>query len=885
MLKNSLLYCFFWCLQAVSSTLQIVVHDPLLNKSYTTWHSDKTNTIDQLHQSAIINKKNLKRKSLIEDISFVTKEITVADQKIIRSTPLINGLPTEGIQGIFTNNLGYDQFFYTHFSPPKASFKLNAAECMLTAIKASIMPLIRDPFVENIHGMYEQLWLMHLGELRPVFKIRLPTLSVFDLRDVYVDAETGDIVRIDEVAQAATHNVPSALFVYAPRSSDLKASVKPVSLENITTIEENGFLKGEYISVKNCCKYYTCPKDGPCSDKEKRCALKSHENAQQSRELLHLQTDSLGLDPMVSLSDTISIDTVRCTYLPFAKARYKHGEGGPLGFFETPVDNEDPESEIDKFSEIQAYFSISSFFNHIRLLLNDTTFCLRKEAMECNPDGSPVVDNEGNPVNPYRVFVNQMIPETKISGPASRDKDNFLAQIKEGKGAESNPVVLNQFARIGNAAFVPALSTLKKNTPRADEYLSDLIKPYDHNVFFQGVRDFAYDGDVVFHEFMHAVTASLVGKLNTLGLDPFGIHSEPGSLNEAWSDYFSASMSEKSTIGEYASSKDGFGEASLRNIDNNASCPDDVIGESHNDSLIWSGALWEIRNRVKHENIAPVLEFDRAVLAALASATNSEDFKTQSQKLINSINARPTLGSKVSKIAEDVFTRRHINDCFRAYTLASVNKENKIESRIKNLMLIPSKNQIGLKNYAPAPVQLEIGVPAGARSLTLSWRQFLPGNGAMLGQEATPTTARNMQPLSLVYNTDLPITWKFIATSAKPTSEDKEIEQSPISSIFHQGYWQATIPLDFDSCEQKTMYVSLLSNDFKYVLENIHVMFDIDKSKDISRCDFFGSQRVATNHEGLSCASSSMKDNFLILFSLSLIVLYKCRRRKSPFQA
>lgn len=883
MLKTILLYSFFWCLQADSNNLQIVEHDPILNKSYSTWNNNKSDTVKALHQTVITSKNNLKRKSQAAEISFDTKELSVAGQKIIRSTPFINGLPTEGIQGIFINNHGHDQFFYTHFGQPKSSFKLNAAECLLTAKRASIKPLIHDPFVENIEGMYEQLWLMHLGELRPVFKIRLPTLSVLDLRDVYVDGETGDIIRIDEVAQTSFHTVPSALFVYAPSTSNLTASVKPVSLENITSIEENGFLKGQYITVKNCCKYYTCPNDGPCSDKEKRCALKSHENAQQSRELLHLQTDSLGLDPMVSLPDTISIDTVRCTYLPFAKAHYKNGESGPLGFFETPIDNEEPESEIDKFSEIQAYFSISSFFNHIRVLLNDNTFCLRKEAMDCNPDGSPVLDNDGNPVNPYRVFVNQMIPETKISGPKSQDQDNFLAQLQEGKGSESNPVVLNQFARIGNAAFVPALSTLKKNTPRADEYLSDLIKPYDHNVFFQGVRDFAYDGDVVFHEFMHAVTASLVGKLNTFGLDSFGIHSEPGSLNEAWSDYFSASMSGKSTIGEYASSKEGFGEASLRNIDNDASCPEDVIGESHNDSLIWSGALWEIRSRIKNEKVADVLEFDRAVLAALASATNSEDFKTQSQKLLNSIKARSALGNNVLKIAEEVLKRRGINDCFRAYTLTTVNKENKLESRIKNLMLIPSKNQIGLKNYAPAPMQLEIGIPAGARAISLSWRQYLPGNGAMLGREATPTTARNMEPLSLVYSTDIPIVWKFVGTSAKPTSEDKDIEQSPTSAKFSQGYWHATIPLDFDSCEQKTIYVSLLSNDFKYVLENIHVTFDIDASKDISRCDFSGSQRMATRSEGLSCTSSSAKTFFLTFFIIPIVFLQKYRRRKSPF--
>jgi hypothetical protein len=846
------LYVLFFALYSSATPLNIVVQDPNTMDSYKVWLSTSP---EQLHQSLLIKKKSLARLSPLKPVSFITKKIDIAGQSIVRSTPMIDGVITEGIDGILTNDQQHNQFYYTHFTQPKDGFRLNAAECMERALVHQEYALIRDPYVENINGMYEAIWLMHFGELRPAFKLRPPTLSVFDLKDIYIDADNGQVLRIDDAAQL--DQAPANLFVYSPHSSNLEADLKSVILTNLVKVEDNGFLQGEYVNVRTCCKYFTCPESGTCVDAEKKCALKSHENAQEYRELLELPTDSLGLDPLLSLPSSLFVDTVRCTYLPFARLSFKNDQRGVVGFYEKPIDNSEPESEMDRFSEIQAYYSISSFFNHIRTLLDNPNWCLRAEAMSCNPDGSPVLDELGNPKNPYKVFVNQMIPDMKMDGRNRHDSDNFLSQIMAGKGSRDNPIKLDQFARVGNAAFVPALSTLKKNTPRADEILSDLIKPYDHNVFFQGERDFAYDGDVVFHEFMHAITTSLIGKLNNLGLDKWGIHSEPGALNEGFADYFAASFTNKSTVGEYASTKDGFGEASLRNIDNNASCPNDVIGESHNDSLIWSGALWEIRSALIKSGLASSLEFDRAVLASLAQATITEDFKIQSEKLITTMKNRPALGEKAALIATNVFAQRGINDCYRAYTLSTVNKNNQLSSRTKNLLFVPSKNQIGLKNYAPATSQLEIGIPASAKSLTISWRQFLGGNGALLGREATPNTTKNIEPLGVITSTEVPITWKFNHARAIPTRLDQEITDAITKASYRNGYWQASIPLNFSTCEQKTMYVSLLSNDFKYVLENIQISFDTDTTKNLSTCDFPGSRRITKNSEPIGCSTKT----------------------------
>lgn len=874
----------FFVSQLWSTPLSITVQDPRFNSyRHTDVDMDKADIdIAQLHKRQLVSRQSMSTRHHRE-LTFEVRKTTIAGQIITRSTPKFDGIPVLGADGIFNGNDHHKQFNYSQFEVPHASFKLSAAEAMEKAIVHNPESLIKDPYVEKTEGLYEPIWIMHFGELRPAFQVRLPTLSIFDLKDIYVDAENGDVLLIEDTAQFIT--APSSLFVYSPTSSELdQAELRTVSLKNLVGIKEDGFLRGEYINVRTCCKYFTCPEVGECNENTKRCALQSHANAQQTREILSLPTDSLGLDPLISMPDNIYVDTVRCTFLPFARASYKDGQKSVLGFFDKPIDQPGIESEMDRFSEIQAYFSVMSFFNNVRSLLNDNTWCLRPEAMSCNSDGSPVLDDDGNPRNPYRVFVNQLIPDMKMDPGNQSDPENFLFQVMGGKGSRENPIKLNKFIRVGNAAFVPSLYTLKKSTARADEMLSDLIKPYDHNVFFQGERDFAYDGDVVFHEFSHAITTSLINKINSLGLDEWGIHTEPGSLNEAWADYFAAAFTEDPKIGEYASIKGGYGEVALRDIENKASCPEDVIGEIHNDGLIWSGALWEIRAHLNSKlGAAAAKEFDRAVLASLAEAKTTEDFKTQSEKVVNNVRIRQGLGDEVARFAKSVFDKRGITDCFRAYNLATVDSENNVRTRQKNMMFVPSKNQIGLKNYAPSTLQLEIGIPAGAKNVKLSWKQFLGTTGALLGTEARPDSTKNIIPLGLLAQLVTPISWKFknSMSIAKKTSEQasEPINTQPIDAEFKDGYWQATIPVELARCEQKTMYVSVLSKDHKYVLNDIKVNFDIDRSEDLSDCTYF-SGTIRREHEKMlqNCATTNGSGMFLIA-ALTLFLMLKMHAR------
>jgi hypothetical protein len=112
-------------------------------------------------------------------------------------------------------------------------------------------------------------------------------------------------------------------------------------------------------------------------------------------------------------------------------------------------------------------------------------------------------------------------------------------------------------------------------------------------VFGQGsIHDYAYDGDVVYHEYGHAVT----DQISALGFFATGPSDnyQPLAINEGTSDYWAATIQGDPLIGESIGSVEGF-MGSLRGLEDSVVCPADLFGEGHSDGRIWSSFGWTMR--------------------------------------------------------------------------------------------------------------------------------------------------------------------------------------------------------------------------------------------------------------------------------------------------
>src|SRR5690606_35095840 len=138
---------------------------------------------------------------------------------------------------------------------------------------------------------------------------------------------------------------------------------------------------------------------------------------------------------------------------------------------------------------------------------------------------------------------------------------------------------------------------------------SELFDASPPALFFgQGpLRDYSYDGDVVYHEFGHAVVDHTIEFPFWFHVDEQGISSSPGAMNEALADYFAVVLTGDPHMGEYAAGDLGLESNGIRDLDSSETCPENLAGEVHTDSLFFSSALWSIRSSLA-ESDRPVFD-------------------------------------------------------------------------------------------------------------------------------------------------------------------------------------------------------------------------------------------------------------------------------------
>lgn len=261
-----------------------------------------------------------------------------------------------------------------------------------------------------------------------------------------------------------------------------------------------------------------------------------------------------------------------------------------------------------------------------------------------------------------------------------------------------------------NAFFAPA-----------DPLFGGLFGIADAAIWFgQGPkRDYSYDGDVIYHEFTHAVVAATLDLIGRPHLDKYGTSYSPGSMNEGLADYFAAAISGDPDIGEYASQDISNGADAIRTLDNEDSCPGAIGGEVHQDSTLFSGGLW-----ATHMALTPAqqLAYDEAIFVAMQSASSGDlGYEDLVDLIALSIEGEASLGQTVADALRAEFTARGVlPQCQRVieYAGAPVSGPEALYGMWVSPGTLTAGSQV--KGYAPGVIQIHLKLAEGSEKVALT---------------------------------------------------------------------------------------------------------------------------------------------------------------------
>jgi zinc metalloprotease ZmpB len=188
--------------------------------------------------------------------------------------------------------------------------------------------------------------------------------------------------------------------------------------------------------------------------------------------------------------------------------------------------------------------------------------------------------------------------------------------------------------RLGFTGAPGALRAVNKESQdvRINQYGADNSFSWDKKDllrFGKGGVDDAEDGEVIVHEYGHAVHDAQV--------PGFGTSEEAGSIGEAWGDYLAVSVGlavagppAKGVPAACVMDWDATSYTStvphcLRRLDTNLTVAN-KSGEVHHDGMIWSRALWDIRaglGATKADRVIIDAQFDFAPDTSFAAAARA----------------------------------------------------------------------------------------------------------------------------------------------------------------------------------------------------------------------------------------------------------------------
>ena len=261
--------------------------------------------------------------------------------------------------------------------------------------------------------------------------------------------------------------------------------------------------------------------------------------------------------------------------------------------------------------------------------------------------------------------------------------------------------------------------------------------------FGQGEKaDYSYDGDVVYHEFSHAVVDSTAALIGWWHLDSQGASASPGAMNEAIADFFSSAIAGDPKSGEYAC-LDAYGPGceGIRNLENDKRCPDWLTGEVHADSEFFSAPMWAVRAGLATADEKKT--FDQAMFTALNTVTSGDlGYEDMASAFVASLKAS-SLGDTVGAAMETEFTKRGLlPSCKRMFSWAGTPISSKSESMAYSFIAAGTQDLGTLgasRDYAPGLFQIKVPLSAGSTKVKVTLNELSTASGMPFSQ-GTPFT-------------------------------------------------------------------------------------------------------------------------------------------------
>jgi len=271
--------------------------------------------------------------------------------------------------------------------------------------------------------------------------------------------------------------------------------------------------------------------------------------------------------------------------------------------------------------------------------------------------------------------------------------------------------------------------------------------------------DFAFDADVIYHELGHG----LVAQLTPAGLSASRPRSDAlvvdaVAVNEAMADYVSVIFQGDPDLAEYVG-RFWTSQSSpyIRTANNTKRCPDDTIGQVHNDGEPLMAAMWATRVHVGERLDAIVLQS----LARLADDTTLEE----AAAALLEVAAEAVGAGAITEAERGLFERelvvRGLTDCPRVITdPAAVAAGRTMHLRRVTAAVSP---------FWPGPMQLRYEVPADGRALVVEFDLLARGS------DEAPTAAVLVKRAA----TPIAFTYDLVArdTSGDPVASDASVRE------------------------------------------------------------------------------------------------------------